>query len=288
MPHGARGVRARSHGGVVLVALVALVGARGASAVGFEPTAQDRGVGVMITQTPLQCFPPPTGCSVIGTPTHYADSDSASDFSAFAATASVPGFTVISATQSSSLSNATLAAEGTGRHESGGGFVAPPNLFQSIASSSDSHFEVAFDVDAPTPYRLAAHVTATGGLSANSAARVRLRTSDDVTLAEVLAATDPECMDSGCSTVGPFPLQQTGVLAPGSYVLEASTAGSAAPFFFAGNFFALASTGAYEVQLSVTAVPTLGPGGWSLLALMLGISAAPFVRLDTRMRRAGL
>ena len=268
-----------------LVALVVLLGARGAFAVGFAPTAQDRGVGVAITQTPLECFPPPTGCTVIGSPTHLEDSDSAPDFTLFAATANVPGFVDISATQTSSLSSASLAAEGTGRHASGGGFVAPPNLFQTVASSSDSHFEVAFDVDAPTPYRLAARVSASGGLSANSVSRVRLRTSDDTTLAEVVAATDPNCMDSGCSTVGPFPLQQTGVLAPGSYVLEGSTSGSASPFFFAGNFFALASTGEYEVRLAVTAVPALGPAGWSLLALMLGVSAAPSARMRYSARR---
>jgi hypothetical protein len=167
----------------------------------------------------------------------------------------------------------------------GGGPSAPPNFFQTVSSSSDSHFEVPFDVDEPTPYRITGSVLATGGLSANSVARVRLRTSDDTTLAEVVAATDPNCMDSGCSVVGPFPLDQSGVLSPGSYVLEGSTGGSASPFFFAGNFFNLTSTGSYEVQLSVPAVPALGPAGWSLLALVLCVSAAPIARLRYLARR---
>ena len=190
----------------------------------------------------------------------------------------MPPFTEISATQISSLTSGSIEAEGTGAHASGGGFVAPPNFFQQVASSSDSHFEVAFDVDEPTPYRLAGRVTATGGLSANSVARVQLRTSEGARLAEVLAATDPNCMDSSCSVVGPFPLEQTGVLAPGSYVLEASTSGSAAPFFFAGNFFSLVSTGAYEVELTQIAVPSLGASAQALLALALAVFARARLR----------
>ena len=190
----------------------------------------------------------------------------------------MPGFSDISATQRSSLSSTSLEAEGTGMHMGGGGLSAPPNLFQTVASFSDSSFEVAFDVDEPTPYQLAAHVTATGGLSANSMARVRLRTSGGATLAEVVAATDPNCMDSSCATVGPFPLTQTDVLAPGSYVLEASTTGSAAPFFFANQFFTFVSTGEYEVELSLVAVPALGPGTLALLVFLLAASATARLR----------
>ena len=258
-----------------LLALLAFASAPAAFAAGFAPTAQDRRVDVAITVTVYDCFPQPAGCSVVGTPVNHADAESAPGFSPFTATASVPGFDGYSATQSSSLTEASISSQGSGAHAGTGGYTPPPvNRATLETGSSDSHFEVSFDVDAPTPIHLTGSVVATGGLSANSTARIRLRSAGGATLAEVVAASDPDCQDASCETVGPFPIDHTSVLAPGSYVLEASTAGDAAPFFFAQNFFPVASTGQYQVELAILEVPALGRAGLALLALGLGVIAA--------------
>ena len=258
--------------------LLLATSAPAAFADGFAATAQIRHVDVSITVTPLLCWPPPTGCVPSGTPTSYSDSESAPDFSPFTATASVSPYSGFSATQSSSLSASSIEAQGSGLQTGSGGFTPPPDNAATVTTgSSDSHFEVSFDVDAPTPIRLTGSVAATGGLSANSTTRIRLRTSGGATLAEVVAATDPDCQDSACATVGPFPIHHEGVLTPGSYVLEASTAGDASPFYFAGSFLTLASTGQYQVRLAQVEVPALGPRALALLALVLGLAAAPFL-----------
>jgi len=259
----------------LLVATALVASAAAAHAQGFAPTAQDRHVDVAITGTTLQCFPPPTGCTVVGSPTQYSDSHSAPDFSPFSATASVSPINGYSASESSSVSPGSLHAHGSGLHTGSGGLSAPPNLYTTSSGSSDSHFEVSFDVATPTSIHLTGSVGATGGLSANSTSRIRLRTAGGVTVAEVVAATDPDCMDSSCATVGPFPLDSTRVLAPDSYVLEASTSGDASPFFFANDFIDLASTGEYHVELAYTAVPALGPAALGALALSLALAASP-------------
>ncbi|HXK23096.1 MAG TPA: hypothetical protein VMS55_10520, partial [Myxococcota bacterium] len=248
----------------------------------FDLTGQDRHVDVAITATTLQCFPPPTGCVPVGSPTQYGDSHSAPDLSPFVATASVPSINGYSASQSSSLSPGSLKAHGSGLHTGSGGFSAPPNVYTTSSGSSDSHFEASFDVATPTSIHLRGSVSVTGGLTANSTARIRLRTSGGTTIAEVVAATDPNCTDNGCAVVGPIPLDHTSVLAPGSYVLEASTSGSADPFYFAGNFLTLASTGEYHVELASTAVPALEPVALGVLALLLALAARPLLAHSRR------
>lgn len=250
----------------------------GAPAAGFDATAQSRHVDVAIAVTQLTCWPPPTGCVPTGDPANDSDSESASGFSPFSATASVPAYGGFSASQTSSLSSTRFRATGSGQHTGSGGYTPPPpNHATAVSGSSDSHFEVSFDVDAPTPIHLTGSVAATGGLSANSTAQIRLRTSGGTTIAEVVAATDPDCQDPSCAEVGPFPLDHESVLAPGSYLLEASTAGEAYPFYFAGNFITLGSTGQYQVELANAAVPALGPGALALLALGLSLAAASFL-----------
>jgi hypothetical protein len=255
-----------------LLTLVGVARAPGALAQGFDLTAQDRYVEVLTTESELACSPPPTGCSLIGSVNH-SDSESAPDTSPFSAVAST-GFGGFGASQDSSLTAAQLEAEGSGTHSGSGAFAPPPpNRAIAISGSSDSHFEVSFDVAAPTPVRLTGSVAATGGLSANSTAQIRLRTAGGATLAEIVAATDPGCVDEGCATVGPFPIEHVAVLAPGSYVLEASTAGTGAPFYFAGNFIPVSSTGQYQVTLAHVAIPALSRGAQALLALSLVLAA---------------
>lgn len=269
-------MRPRQRIGACSLLLAGVASAPAVFAAGFDVTAQDRSVELAIRVTTLQCAPPPSGCSVVGTPTDHSDSESAPDLSPFAATASVPAFGGFSASQDSSLSATSIHAQGSGLHTGSGQYTQPETGMAEVTSgSSDSHFEVSFDVDAPTPYRLRGSVSANGGLSANSTARIRLRNAGGATLAEVVAATDPDCQMPECAAVGPLPLDQLDVLAPGAYVLEASTAGSAEPFFFALNFLTLASTGAYELELTLVDVPALGPGALALLALAL--AAAPFL-----------
>jgi hypothetical protein len=264
------------------LAFAAALGARAASGADFEPTTQQREVAVAISVTTLECWPPPTGCIAVGTPVNHADGESAPDFAPFTATAAVPGFDAFAASQSSSLAAGAIEAQGSSAHAGSGAYTPPPpNLASVTSGSSDSSFEVAFDVDAPTPVRLSGKVSASGGLSANTTARIRLRTAGGSTLAEVTAASDPACQLSECATVGPLPLEATLVLAPGSYVLEASSAGNGAPFYFANNFYPVASSGAYEVWLAQTAVPALGPGALASLALAL-LAAAPVARAARR------
>jgi len=267
--------------GACVLGFAAVASAPAAWATGFDVTAQERSVGVATTVQTIQCMP--QGCQEIAPPENHADAESAADFSPFDATAAVPSFGGFSASQRSSLSAGTLRAQGSGLHTGTGEYFEPMFGWAHVTSgSSDSHFEASFDVDAPTPYRLRGSVTASGALTANSSVLVRLRTSGGPTIAEVAAVSDPECQSPECATVGPFPLDQVGVLAPGSYVLEASTSGSASPFFFAHSFLSVASTGEYDVELSITEVPALGPGALALLALGLGLSAAPFVARQHR------
>jgi hypothetical protein len=261
---------------VAAFALAGLVVGTGASAVGFTPTSQDRSVEVASTLSTLQCMPPPSGCTPIAPPVNSSDSESAPDFSPFVATAALPGG--YAATQDSSLSSTSISAQGSAAHSGSGAYFSPPPGGAHVSNgSSDSHFEVAFDVDTPTPYRLHGHVSANGGLTANTVSSIRLRTAGGTVIEEVVAATDYNCQDSGCAQVGPLPIHREDVLAPGSYVLEASSAGSAAPFFFALNFYDLASTGSYDVTLAIVEVPALPPFALAGLALGLSLAAAPFL-----------
>lgn len=266
---------------VVALALAGLAAGPAASAVGFDVTSQDRSVEVASTLNTLQCMPPPSGCTPIAPPVNSSDSESAPGFSPFVATASLPGG--YTATQDSSLSTASISAQGSALHSGAGAYFSPPPGGAHVTNgSSDSHFEVAFDVDAPTPYRLHGSVSANGGLSANTVSQIRLRTAGGTLIEEVVAATDYNCQDSGCAQVGPLPIHRVDVLAPGSYVLEASSAGSASPFFFALQFFSLASTGSYDVTLALVEVPALPPFALGGLALALSLAAAPFLARTRR------
>jgi hypothetical protein len=242
-----------------------------ALASGFAASSQARSVEVEITQTTLACITPQS-CSVIGTSTQ-SDSESAPDFTPFVATAIVPPFTQTSADQDSSLGATRIEARGSSEATGSGGLSTPPNIFTVTDSEAASRFSTTFTVAAATPYRLSGSVTSSGGLSANSISFVRLKTSGGAVIAEVSAATDPNCQEAGCAEVGPNPLISVGVLAPGSYVLEAEASGQAAPFFFAGNFFGLTSTGQYDFVLAVTDVPALSPAALALLGLALGFTA---------------
>ena len=275
-------MRPRRSPGAWALALACVASARAGFAAGFDVAAQDRGVAVAITVYTVQCLPG-GGCSEIEPPVNYADSTSAPDFAAFAATASVPAFSDFSASQTSSLEATSIRAQGSGLHTGSGAYFGPYGFAHETTGTSDSHFEVSFDVDAPTPYRLNGSVSAAimspfvccTYHQASSTARIRLRTAIGTTLAEVVAFADPACNQESCMTVGPSGLYRGGVLAPGSYVLEASTAGSAFPNYFAHQWTTEASTGAYQVELLLLDdVPALGPGGLALLALALGLAAA--------------
>jgi len=248
---------------------------------GFDPATQSRSVDVTITQRTLQCVPP-FGCSELGS-SMQSDSEVAPDFLPFSATAQVPPFTQISATQDSAISVPLIAARGDTVSAGSGALSSFPGIFTTTESESSSTFSTSFDVDVGTPYQLTGTVSVTGGLTAAALARVRLWTSGGTLIAEMSAETDPGCQDASCATVGPFPLDQTGVLFSGAYVLEAEATGEAAPFFFAGNFLPLLSTAHYEVALSAQAVPSLGHAGLAALVLLLALTAA-----TSRLRRQPL
>jgi hypothetical protein len=251
-----------------------------ALAAGFEATAQLRSVAVTITQTTVSCITPQS-CSTIGT-SNQSDAQTAPDFSPFVATAQVAPFTGARADQDSSIDVTKLVASGASQSFGSGGLTTPPNIFTITSSDSASRFSTSFDVDIATPFRLTGSVTAAGGLTAGALSRIRLRTAGGTPIAEMSAETDPECQSEECSTVGPLPLHATGVLAPGSYVLEAEASSQASPFTFAGNFFTMLSSSQYQVELSATAVPALGDAGLALLALSLGF-AARLARFPARL-----
>lgn len=268
--------------GVGLAASLALA-APVAGAAGFSFTTQARSVAVTITQTTLTCMPPPSGCSPISS-SQESDSETAPDFSPFSATAVVPTVPQSFATQDSTLSAASIIAHGNNEGASGGGFVAPPNIFGATQSALSNSFSTGFSVAAPMPYRLSGSVAASGGLSANTTTRVTLKTSGGAVIAEVIAASDPDCQDNACFEVGPLPIASYGVLAPGAYVLEAVATTSASPFYFAGNFIGLGSSGAYEVTLAEVAAPALSRGGVAALVAGLALAALAALRRGVRPR----
>jgi hypothetical protein len=192
------------------------------------------------------------------------------------ATAQVPPFTSF-AQQDSSIDTTRIEASGSGETTGSGGFAAPPNNFIITDSEAASRFSATFAVASATPYRRTGSVTVTGGLSASALARIRLKTAGGAVVDEVSVQTDPECQFTECALVEEA-LHSIGVLAPGSYVLEAETSGTATPFFFAGNFFGLTSTGQYEVELTPTEVPALSRGALAALALGLGLAGAAAAR----------
>jgi hypothetical protein len=261
-----------------------ILGAGAASASDFAPTSQARSVDVTVTQHTLVCWPPPTGCTVQST-SSQSDPHSAPDFSPFSATAVVPPFTGSSASQDSSISASSITARGSVEDTGSASLTTPPNVYTEVESTAGSHFSTSFDVAEPTPYSLSGSVRASGGLSANSSAHVTLRTAGGQVLAEVSAATDPDCADPSCADVGPFPIARVGVLPAGSYVLEAAASGNAMPFFFAGSFLTLVSTAEFDARLDVRSVPSLGPGGLALLTASLAFASAAALRRHPASRR---
>lgn len=255
-----------------------------AGAAGFAFTSQARSVAVTITQTTLSCLPPPSGCSPISS-SQQGDSEAAPDFSPFSATALVPAFPQSFATQDSTLAAGAIRASGSSEGASSGGFVSPPNVFGTTQSALTNTFSAGFSVAAATPYRLNGSVAANGGLSANTTTRVTLKTSGGSVIAEAVAASDPECQEPSCAEVGPLPIASVGVLAPGAYVLEAVATTNASPFYFAGNFYGLGSSGAYEVTLAEIAAPALSRGGVAALIACLAVAALPALR-GRRLARA--
>lgn len=240
---------------------------------GFDLTGQARNVGVTITQNTLSCLPPPTGCQVTGT-LNFSDSEAAPSsppFLPFSATAQVPPYTGSFASQDSSLSAAAILAQGATQGTGSASLTTPPNIYTAISSQTTNVFSTSFDLVAPTPIRLVGSVTSTGGLSGNTTTRITLKTAGGSLLAQVVAATDPNCQDPGCAEVGPLPLSWYGVLAPGSYVIEANSTGSSTAFHFANQFLTIVTTGEYELKLTATQVPALSGGALGLLAASLAL-----------------
>ncbi len=240
---------------------------------GFDATAQTRSVRVDIVQNTLSCLPPPTGCHVTGT-TNFFDLDAAPSsppFLPFSATALVPPYTGSFAGQDSSLSAAGILAQGATQGTGSASLTTPPNIYTAISSQTANVFSTSFDLAAPTPIRLVGSVTSTGGLSGNTTTRITLKTAGGSLLAQVIAATDPNCQEPSCSQVGPLPVAWYGVLAPGSYVIEANAGGSATAFFFANQFFTIVTGGEYELRLTEVQLPALSHGALGLLAASIAL-----------------
>lgn len=249
--------------------------AAGEANAGFDATAQTRSVRVDITRNTLSCLPPPTGCQITGT-TNFFDHEAAPSsppFLPFSATAMVPPYTGSFASQDSSIAASAILAQGATQNTGSASLTTPPNVYTAISSQTPNVFSTSFNLAEPTPVRLVGSVTSTGGLSGNTTTRITLKTAGGLVLAEVVAATDPNCQDPSCAQVGPLPITWVGVLAPGAYVIEANSTGSATAFYFANQFFTIVTSGEYELKLTATQVPALSPRGLGLLALALGLAA---------------
>lgn len=161
------------------------------------------------------------------------------------------------ASQDSSLSAAAISASaGTGTATDSyfltapqlatvNALLAPPTYYLGLerdASEGESLFAVSFDVSAPTPYTLEGTLavsavvldfTLVGTSFSQATGSIELRHAQGGTVAEVAIDQYEFCEEnppgSGeiICTPGSRPLAAQGVLAPGSYVLEASTASSA-------------------------------------------------------------
>jgi hypothetical protein len=223
------------------------------------------------------------------TTTTDGDQHGAPDANPWSATASLAAFPDTWASQDSAIGADAITASGShagvSSYSNSGGF---PITFVSEDHTSGSDFSVTFQLLESHGFQLSGSVTTEGGLLSSSQAFVRLRGPGAAVVAEVEVASDPGCADPSCATVGPEPLDATGVLAPGTYTLEASAGGTAAGTHSPSGSFGSSQSGAFDLtlQLSPPAVPALPPSAAALLATALaGVAGVAIRRSDASATR---
>lgn len=219
------------------------------------------------------CVPLDPNCQPDWTITEvFPDSDSASGPGPFVSTASRPEFPATFASQDSEITSWSVRAVGS--HRAGASFwyegLPFPIIFHSESRDTDTHALVSFELDAGSAYVLSGSVTTRGLMFSSSSARVRLTGPGDVLVAEVEVLSDPDCPSDDCETVGPELLDASGVLAPGTYTLEAIASGRAGGIHSTSGSVGSSQGGDFEVELQLSAPVALLPGtSRALLALAL-------------------
>jgi hypothetical protein len=250
---------------------------------------------------------------------------SASDFGPFdgdvaSASPDVLPFPLIgtgAASQMSSLSATSLSASASTDVVSDGDWLSEPQVAivneqlapptfsfveQDDTSTGESLFSVSFDVSAPTPYTLtgslgvsSARLFGAGGVFTpltTAAGSIELRHALGGSVAQIqidqldFCVFDPQSGEGSCSP-GSLPLSAQGLLAPGSYVLEATATSSAETtcHIVASVFDCRDSSSDASFTLDLTfgppfapAVPVLGPTALGLLSLALAAGGGRALR----------
>jgi hypothetical protein len=174
--------------------------------------------------------------------------------------------------------------------------LAPPTYylgFERDASEGESLFSVSFDVSVPTPYTLQGNLavsavvldfTLVGTSFSQATGSIALRHAQGGTVAEVTIDQYEFCEEippgSGevLCTPGSRPLSAQGVLSPGSYVLEASTASSSAALcaiLATPICVDVSNSSDFTLEMAFGALPAPLPGlaPPALGALALGLAA---------------
>jgi urease beta subunit len=284
-------MRRRSLGWLGVSVCVAAALAAGPASAGIEVLSQERRVAVdidVVEDTFSSCIPLITpGCLPDSTTTaNHPDSAEAPDTGPFLATANVPGFAATSASQDSEIGAWTIRASGshaaTATFWNTGGF---PITFHSEHHHVESRASVEFQLEEAVGYSLDGSVSTGGAIFSASSAWIRLVGPGGV-VAEVQVDSDPDCIDPGCFSVGPAPLSASGVLAPGSYTLEAVASGLASGAHSTSGSFGTAVDGAFDVELVLDGPPVPSLRGPALALLALLVWALGGRRL-TRPQRGG-
>lgn len=204
----------------------------------------------------------------------FHDGETAPDAGPFTAVASVPGFPDTTAQQSSEIT--ATAIEGSGSHgavstySTSGGF---PVVLHSETHDTETRLAAEFEVAEGTPYQLTGSVTTSGGLFSSSSARITLL-GPGGPLGEVEVVSDPNCADpETCGTVGPQPIALSGLLAPGTYTLEAVASGTAEGLHSTSGSYGSGQGGSFDVQLALApGVPSVP--AWARLVLALALAGS--------------
>lgn len=234
----------------------------------------------LLTVTQAICLTPQS-CSVISqTQTPDADSDAAPGFAPFSSSLSSSIFSSVAVSQESTITtgrmraHASHAADGSASLQNSGGI--PPVFTSSVEDhETRSLYRVEFSLDEPTGYALAGTIAGGGaGVLGQLQLEIALRHANGEIVHRIALQDDDNCYgEPSCSELGPLSLDESGTLAPGSYVLEARLFGQTealVTFQFQG---ANAHTGSFDVDLQLgTAVP-LPPFVAPLLALALAACA---------------
>lgn len=265
----------------LVLALTIAIWASGSSA-GVTLLGQERLVRVSMDgerwcapeNDPLCAFFPPVG------PFSESAQDSTTGFEAFDSSRSNPG---ASASQTSALSEATIAASGA-MNAAGYSELIEGGTIQFLttaATTAESRLSVTFQVDEPTPYRLDG--TLEGWLTFFNDSQVlslQLEGPQGPVAQIPCIENSPGFPPAGC---GPTTQSHEGTLAPGTYTLVAVSEVSGDPGEL-GGAPETAGSGSFDVTLSLgsaAAAPGLGSVARVWLALAIGLAAVAAVRART-------